>query len=161
MNRVNRSRLIAQAGMIAAVYGALTIVTVQLLGVLAWGPVQFRVSEAFTVVAFFTPAAVPGLTVGSVVANLYTLATTGSPLALLDVVFGSLGAVATFMFFVYTSAQIMLFGAEVATVYPLVREKKIRQPRFEGMGVPFRVKLFRAVRSLFVREPPPPLGPRR
>lgn len=78
-----------------------------------------------------------------------------------DVVFGSLGAVATFMFFVYTSAQIMLFGAEVATVYPLVREKKIKQPRFEGMGVPLRVKLFRAVRSLFVREPPPPLGPRR
>jgi uncharacterized membrane protein len=77
--------------MIAAVYGALTLITVQLLGFLAWGPIQLRVSEATTVLAFFTPAAIPGLALGSVVANLYSFASTGSPLALLDVVFGSLG----------------------------------------------------------------------
>jgi len=88
---LTRTRFIAQAGIIAAVYAALTIVTVQFLGWLAVGPVQFRVSEAFTVVAFLTPAAVPGLTLGAVVANLYTLVLTGSPLALLDVVFGSIG----------------------------------------------------------------------
>jgi len=84
---------------IAAVYGGATILTSQLMGVLAWGPIQFRVSEALTVVAFFTPAAIPGLTIGSIVANLYTLAATGSPLALLDVVFGSLG---TFLGAVWT-----------------------------------------------------------
>lgn len=88
---MNRTRTIAQAGMIAAVYGALTLLTVQFLGFLAWGPVQLRVSEAVTVVAMFTPAAIPGLTIGSVVANLYTFVSTGNPLALLDVVFGSLG----------------------------------------------------------------------
>jgi len=88
---VNRTRTIAQAGMIAAVYGALTLLTVQFLGFLAWGPVQLRVSEAVTVIAMFTPAAIPGLTIGSVVANLYTFVATGNPLALLDVVFGSLG----------------------------------------------------------------------
>ena len=77
--------------MIAAVYGALTLVTVQFLGVFSWGPVQLRVSEAATVLAFFTPAAIPGLTLGSVLANLYSFASTGSPLALLDVVLGSLG----------------------------------------------------------------------
>lgn len=77
--------------MIAAVYGALTLVTVQFLGLWSWGPVQLRVSEAVTVLAFFTPAAIPGLTLGSVVANLYAFASTGNPLALLDVVFGSLG----------------------------------------------------------------------
>ena len=89
--RVSRTRTIAQAGMIAAVYGALTLVTVQFLGFLAWGPIQLRVSEAVTVVGLFTPAAIPGLTIGSVVANLYTFLTTANPLALLDVVFGSLG----------------------------------------------------------------------
>lgn len=88
---MNRTRTIAQAGMIAAVYGALTLLTVQFLGFLAWGPVQLRVSEAVTVIAMFTPAAIPGLTIGSVVANLYTFVATGNPLALLDVVFGSLG----------------------------------------------------------------------
>jgi len=88
---VTRTRFIAQAGVIAAVYAALTILTVQFLGMFAVGPIQFRISEAFTVVAFLTPAAVPGLTLGAVVANLTTFAVTGSPLALLDVVFGSIG----------------------------------------------------------------------
>ena len=88
---MSRTRYIAQAGVIAAVYGALTMLTVQFLQGLAWGPVQFRVSEAFTVVAFFTPAAVPGLAIGSVAANLYSFLTTGNPVQLFDVVFGSLG----------------------------------------------------------------------
>ena len=69
-----------------------------------------------------------------------------------DLVFGSLGAVATFMFWVYINAQILLLGAEIATVYAQVKERGASQPRFAGMGVPFRVKAFRAVRSLFVRR---------
>jgi uncharacterized BrkB/YihY/UPF0761 family membrane protein len=69
-----------------------------------------------------------------------------------DVVFGSLGAIATYMFWVYLSSQIMLIGAEVATVYPSVRDKKFRQPRLAGMGVPLSTKMYRAVRRLFVQE---------
>jgi membrane protein len=67
-----------------------------------------------------------------------------------DLVFGSLGAVATFMFWVYINSQIMLLGAEVASVYPQVRNP-VSQPRMTGMGLPFHVKVFRAIRSLFVR----------
>lgn len=89
---MSKARYVAQAGVIAAVYGAATILTSQLLGMLAWGPIQFRVSEALTVAALFSPAAVPGLALGSFVANLYTFAITGSPLAILDVIFGSLGS---------------------------------------------------------------------
>lgn len=71
-----------------------------------------------------------------------------------DLVFGSLGAVATFMFWVFISSQIMLLGAEVATIYPMVREKKIKQPKFSGMGaLPLYVKAFRTVKKLFVAEP--------
>ena len=88
---MTRTRYIAQAGVIAAVYAGATILVVQFLSLLAVGPIQLRVSEALTVVAFFTPAAIPGLALGSVVANLYSFAVLGSPLALLDVVFGSLG----------------------------------------------------------------------
>lgn len=87
---MTRTRYIAQAGMIAAVYAALTILASQLLQYLSWGLVQLRVSEAFTVAAFFTPAAVPGLTLGSVIANVFNLSVTG-PMGWLDVVFGSLG----------------------------------------------------------------------
>ncbi len=87
---MRRSTYVAQAGIIAAVYAAFTWVVLQLPGGLGWGLVQLRVSEALTVAAFFTPAAIPGLTLGSVVANLANVAAVG-PLALLDVVFGSLG----------------------------------------------------------------------
>jgi uncharacterized membrane protein len=75
--------------MIAALHAGVTLLTMQTLTVLAWGPIQFRVSEALTVLAAFTPAAIPGLALGSVIANSFNLVTLG-PLALLDVVFGSL-----------------------------------------------------------------------
>jgi uncharacterized membrane protein len=87
---MRRSTYVAQAGIIAAVYAAFTWLVLQLPGGLGWGIVQLRLSEAITVVGFFTPAAIPGLTLGSVVANLGNLAAVG-PVALLDVVFGSLG----------------------------------------------------------------------
>ncbi len=77
--------------MIAAVYAALSFLVMQVLQALSWGPVQLRLSEAFTVVAALTPAAVPGLTAGAALANLTNWAVLG-PLALLDVVFGSLAS---------------------------------------------------------------------
>ncbi|MBS5450384.1 MAG: QueT transporter family protein [Coriobacteriia bacterium] len=85
------TRFIAQTGMIAAAYAAFTLVALLFLGGLAWGPVQFRVSEALCVLAMFTPAAVPGLTIGCALANLLNIAISGTGmLGLLDVVFGSL-----------------------------------------------------------------------
>jgi uncharacterized membrane protein len=77
--------------MIAAVYAALTVLCLTLLQGLAWGPVQLRLSEAVCVLAILTPAGVPGLTIGCIIANLIGLVINGSgALGLLDVVFGSL-----------------------------------------------------------------------
>lgn len=88
---LSKTSFVAQAGMIAALYAAATLVALLLLQGLAWGPVQFRISEAVCVLALFTPAAVPGLTVGCVIANLANMAISGTgALGLLDVVFGSL-----------------------------------------------------------------------
>ena len=64
------ARAVARIGMIAAVYAALTLVALLFLGSLAWGPVQFRVSEALCVLALFTADAVPGLALGCAIANL-------------------------------------------------------------------------------------------
>lgn len=83
------TRMVAHAGVIAAVYAAATLATLQMPAQLGWGPVQLRLSEALTVVALFTPAAIPGLALGTALANASLLAQTG-PIALLDVVFGSL-----------------------------------------------------------------------
>lgn len=83
------SRYVAQAGVIAALYAGLTLATLATFNVLAWGPIQFRVSEAVTVLACLTPAAVPGLWLGAVLANVWNVA---QPFGWLDVVFGSLGS---------------------------------------------------------------------
>ena len=91
MDPKNTSLLPARAGMIAAVYAALTVLCLTLLQGLAWGPIQLRLSEAVCVLAILTPAAVPGLTIGCLLANLIGMALTGSGvLGLLDVVFGTL-----------------------------------------------------------------------
>lgn len=95
-----KSTYIARAGVIAAAYAACTLVTMLFLGNLAWGPVQFRVSEALCALALVTPAAVPGLTLGCVIANVANIALSGTgALGLLDVAFGSL---ATFLGALFT-----------------------------------------------------------
>ncbi len=68
--------------MIAALYVALTYVMATVN--MAYGQVQLRVSEALTVLPAFTPAAIPGLTLGCFLANL------ASPLGVVDWVFGPL-----------------------------------------------------------------------
>lgn len=112
---MKRTRYIAQAGMIAAVYAVLTLITLGTLQQFGWGPVQFRVSEAFTVVAFFTPAAIPGLTLGSVIANALNPSAVW-PIALFDVVFGSLGSTigAWWMWRFRSRTSVALLGPVVA-----------------------------------------------
>ena len=95
-----KSQYIARVGVIAAAYAACTLVTMLFLGSLAWGPIQFRVSEALCVLALFTPAAVPGLTLGCAIANVANIVLSGTGmLGMLDVVFGSL---ATFLGALFT-----------------------------------------------------------
>lgn len=77
---------IAQAAVIAALYVVLTHLS-NLAG-LASGVIQVRISEALCMLSFFTPAAIPGLTIGCFLANL----TTGC--VWMDILFGTL---ATFL----------------------------------------------------------------
>lgn len=90
----NRSYFITKAALIAAFYVALTLVS-NLLG-LASGVIQVRLSEVLTVLPAFMPAAIPGLFVGCLIANILC----GN--MLVDVIFGSLatllGAIGTYYF---------------------------------------------------------------
>ena len=85
---------IAEAAIIAALYAALTWLG-NTIGVPAIGPVEFRFSEALTILPVFTSAAIPGLTIGCFLANLIC----GG--VVWDLVFGSLatllGAVGTYL----------------------------------------------------------------
>lgn len=66
----NRSRYIAHAAIFAALYVALTHFQNLLLPGSATWAIQVRLSEALCVFAFFTPAAIPGLTLGCLLFNL-------------------------------------------------------------------------------------------
>ncbi len=73
---------LTQGAIIAALYVALTL----LLAPIAYGPIQFRLSEAMTVLPILTPAAVPGLFLGCLIANLMN----PGALGLIDIICGSL-----------------------------------------------------------------------
>ena len=73
---------IVHAAMIAALYVVLTFLA-NALG-LANYAVQVRFSEALTILPYFTPAAIPGLALGCLLANVLT------GCALPDIVFGTL-----------------------------------------------------------------------
>lgn len=82
---------VSRIASIAALYAATTLVCLLFLGSLAWGPVQFRLSEALCVLALLSPDAVPGLALGCAIANIANIAVSGTGmLGMLDVVFGSL-----------------------------------------------------------------------
>ena len=82
---------LAQGAVIAALYVVLTLV----FAPISFGEVQLRVAEALTILPMFTTAAIPGLFVGCVIANLRGGA------VIWDVIFGSLatliGAVFSYM----------------------------------------------------------------
>ena len=115
---------LAAAGIIAAIYAVLTLA----LPIPQYGPVQFRVAEAMTVLPFLFPEAVPGLAVGCFLANLL-----GSPMPVDWVV----GTAATLIAALWTSrlhhralaplppviCNMVLVGAELAWFFPT-----------EGMG---------------------------
>jgi membrane protein len=71
------------------------------------------------------------------------------------IIYGSLGAVFGFMFWIYVSAQIMLLGAVIADVYSRSQRSYAAQPGLPGMGVPLYRKAWRTIKSLFVRPAAP------
>ena len=79
---------IVQAAVIAALYATLTILQNTLLPGTASMAVQFRVAEVLTILAVFTPAAIPGLTIGCVIANISSLSVLGP----YDLIFGSIAS---------------------------------------------------------------------
>lgn len=107
------------AAVIAALYATLTLT----LPIPQYLGVQFRVAEAFTVLPFLFPQAIPGLAVGCFIANLL-----GSPMVV-DWIFGTL---ATLLAAIWTNkvknrwlaplppviCNAVIVGAEVAWFFP-------------------------------------------
>lgn len=64
--REKKITYLVQSAIIAAIY----VVLVEVFNFSSFGPVQFRIAEALTILPFFTPAAIPGLFVGCLLANI-------------------------------------------------------------------------------------------
>ena len=86
-----KALFITQAAVIAALY----VVLVLIFNYISFGPIQFRVAEALTILPYFTPAAIPGLFIGCILANVIGGA------VIWDIIFGSIatliGAVFTYL----------------------------------------------------------------
>ena len=91
MKRHGKTLFLCQGALIASLYVILTLLA-RVLG-LDSGVIQVRFSEMLCILPYFTSAAVPGLAIGCLLANLFTGA------HVLDIVFGTLatllGAVGT------------------------------------------------------------------
>lgn len=105
--------IIAQSAAIAALYAVATLA----LAPFSFGPIQFRVSEALTIMPLFTPAAIPGLTIGCAIAN-----TAGVALGLtttFDIVFGSFATLLAAVF-TYLLRNIKLKNIPFLALFPPV-----------------------------------------
>ncbi len=80
MNK-KKTTFLVQSAVIAALYAGLTYVSSMLN--IAYGGIQFRFSEAMTVLATISPAAVPGLTIGCFLGNIT------SPYGIVDIILGT------------------------------------------------------------------------
>ena len=80
LDQHGKTMFIVRSAVIAALYAALTLA----LYPISFGAVQFRVSEALTLLPIVMPEAIPGLFVGCLVSNMIGSATPW------DIIFGSL-----------------------------------------------------------------------
>lgn len=103
---------LVSGALIAAVYATLTYLA-SVLG-LAYGSVQFRFSEALTVLAALTPSAIPGLTIGCFLGNL------GSPYGIADIVCGTLATLVAAVFS-YLTRNVKFRGISVLSpIFPVI-----------------------------------------
>lgn len=99
----SKTKSITKTAVIAALYAALTYAQGILLPGTTTAAVQFRVSESLNVLALFMPEAIPGLTIGCIISNIYSIGQ-GLPL---DMIFGSLATLgATLCIYFLRNAKI-------------------------------------------------------
>jgi uncharacterized membrane protein len=79
-NRSNKVKHLVLSAFIGSAYAALTIV----LAPISYGQIQVRISEALTLLPYFSKFSIPGLFIGCIIANI------AGGYGLPDIIFGSL-----------------------------------------------------------------------
>lgn len=115
---MNKStRKIVLAGLIAALYAALTIA----LAPISFANIQCRVSEALTVLPILIPEAIPGLTLGCLISNTWGLSS--GVTMIWDVIFGTLATLLA------SVGSYLLRNKTVRIPVPVLEKSRIRVKR--------------------------------
>jgi uncharacterized membrane protein len=101
-NTSKKTKSMVKIAMIAAIYCVLTLV----LAPIAYGAVQFRISELLTTLPAFTPLAIPGLTLGCCLANLIGALFGLNPTGYIDAIFGTLATLLAALCSYYISKKV-------------------------------------------------------
>ena len=120
---------IAQAAVIAAMYATFTILQNILLPGSASMTIQFRVAEVLTILAVYTHAAIPGLTIGCIAANISSLSALGP----YDLIFGS---AASFC------AALTMYALRDVRFFKLPILAALMPALFNGLIVGFEISFF-------------------
>lgn len=108
-NKKNIEYIIISA-LIASAYVGLTFLSN--IFSLAYGPIQFRVSEVLTLLPIFTPAAIPGVTIGCFIANIASF-------NVIDMIFGTVATLCAAVL-TYLLKDIKLKGLPLLAMLPPV-----------------------------------------
>ena len=121
---------VTQAAIIAALYAVLTVGQNLIFPGTASMAVQFRVAEVLTVLAIYTPAAIPGLTIGCVIANISSV-TAG--LGFYDMIFGSIASLL---------AALAMYGLRNVRIKNIPFLALLMPALFNGVIVGFEIDFF-------------------
>ncbi len=128
MNINKRNRNLAMGAIIAALYAVLVFSQEMLFPNSASAAVQFRVAESLTVLALFTPAAIPGLTIGCALSNLLFMGALP-----LDVILGSF---ATFL------AAVCMYKLRNAVIKGVPVASLLMPAVFNGIIIGLEIEIF-------------------
>ncbi|MDV3428895.1 MAG: QueT transporter family protein [Bacillota bacterium] len=106
----NKLRKILISATIAGIYAALTLAFMPI----SFGPVNFRISEALTLLPFFSPYAVAGVTVGCLISNLL------SPYGIIDMIFGTSATFIAALLTYYIGKSNLKFKRLLAPLPPVI-----------------------------------------
>jgi uncharacterized membrane protein len=118
---------IVQGALIAAMYIVMTVLQYVLLPGTVSNEIQFRVSEVLTILALYTPAAIPGLTIGCVLANIFV------GLGSYDLLFGPLATLI---------AALVMYAVRNVRLFKLPVLAALMPALFNGLLVGFEIDFF-------------------
>jgi uncharacterized membrane protein len=124
-----KTLFLTEAAMIAAIYTVLVLI----FQPISFGPVQFRIAEMLTVLPFFTPAAIPGVSIGCFLSAVLTAAD------ILDMIFGSLATLIAAILSYKLRRYKYLIPVPPIVVNAMIIPWVLKYAYFEEKSVPFMV----------------------